>query len=128
MGVSAQAQAVAIQKDNKIVVAGIVFYADGTSDFAVVRLNCDGTLDRTFGCDRSGTVTIDFGGDVEQATAVKIQQDGKIVVAGFSNAQGVFDFALARLTPDGRLDVTFGDKEVNGFGRTGKVLIRFWNC
>ena len=117
--------AVAIQPDGKIVVAGSITYADGSSDFAVVRLNCDGTLDHTFGCDRSGIVTIDFGGFDEEANAVKIQQDGKIVVAGTSDARGLFDFALARLTPDGRLDVTFGDKNSDGLGRTGKVLTDF---
>ena len=122
---SGGANAVAIQENNKIVMAGVIVYVDGSSDFAVVRLNCDGTLDRTFGCDRSGIVLIDFGGFNDEAGAVKIQQDGKIVVAGYSDAQGSQDFALARLTANGRLDVTFGDKNPDGFGRTGKVLTDF---
>ena len=120
-----EARAIAIQQDGKIVLAGVIFYVDGSSDFAVVRLNCDGTLDRTFGCDHSGIVTIDFGGFDDEANAVKIQQDGKIVVAGTSDARGSLDFALARLTFDGRLDVTFGDKNSDGLGRTGKVLTDF---
>jgi uncharacterized delta-60 repeat protein len=49
---------------------------------------------------------------------VAIQSDGKIVVAGYSDASGTsYDFALARYNPDGTLDPTF-----NG---TGKVLTDF---
>lgn len=107
------AQDVTIQEDNKIVIAGVASGV-GFFDFMVARLNCDGELDTTFGCDRSGMVRIDFGGTDDTAYAVKVQKDGKIVVAGYSNALGASDFALARLTPNGRLDATF-----NG---TGKVV------
>lgn len=125
VGSLASAQAVAIQIDGKIVLAGFISYPDTSSDFIVVRLNCDGTLDRTFGCDRSGIVIIDFGGFTDVATAVKIQRDGRIVVGGYSDVHGGFDFALARLTSNGRLDVSFGDKNVDGLGRAGKVVTDF---
>jgi uncharacterized delta-60 repeat protein len=94
-------QAVAIQSDGKIVVAG--FSKDG---FLVARLNSPaGTLDQSFS---GGHVTFDFGAGSAGAGAVLIQPDGKIVVAGVTGDQATNDFAIARLQPDGKLDPTFG--------------------
>ncbi|MBI3300769.1 MAG: hypothetical protein HYZ72_01625 [Deltaproteobacteria bacterium] len=109
------ANAVAIQSDGKIVVAGWtnVF---GTFDFALARYNADGSLDATF--DGDGKKITSFGGD-DRANAVAIQKsDGRIVVAGWTNVFGTFDFALARYNANGSLDVTFdGDgKKISGFG------------
>ena len=92
-GASDFAQAVALQTDGKIVVAGYT-NAGGDNDFAVARLNADGTQDTTFSGD--GEFTIDFGND-DQATSVAIQDDGNIIVAGFTD-NGSADFAVARVT------------------------------
>jgi uncharacterized delta-60 repeat protein len=90
--------AVALQSDNKIVVAG---NSDGggslTADFALARYNPDGSLDTTFGSD--GKVTTAFNStSFDTARAVAIQpSDGKIVAAGMSPQTGTdFDFAVAR--------------------------------
>ena len=76
-------------------------------DFAVARYNPNGTLDTTFSGD--GKQTTDFGG-YEQANAVAIQSNGKIVVVGYSannsTTQGAA-FALARYNPNGSLDTSF---------------------
>src|SRR5919106_1322270 len=67
-----------------------------------------GDLDPTF--DGDGKVTTDFAGGGDQAQAVAIQGDGKIVAAGFASSA---DFALTRYNPDGSLDTTFdGDGKV----------------
>ena len=51
-----------------------------------------GDLDLSFGT--NGKVTTDFGGNLDEAHAVAIQADGKIVVAGrFSSFGGSSDFA-----------------------------------
>ncbi len=106
-GVSAATvNAIAVQGD-KAVLAGVNFGSpDGLGDFAVVRLNKDGSPDQTFGT--GGAVNIDFGGQ-DIATAVAVQGD-KILVAGFSvnfnTDQQVM--AVARLNRDGSLDRTFG--------------------
>ncbi len=99
-GAAGGAQAVAIQADGKIVVAGY----DG-NDFTLMRYNSDGTLDSTF--DTDGKVTTDFGGGSDIGEAVAIQPDGKIVVAGNSFTGGKYDFILARYNSDGSLDTTF---------------------
>jgi uncharacterized delta-60 repeat protein/uncharacterized repeat protein (TIGR01451 family) len=106
-----EAFAVAIQGDGKIVAAGFVVVSDGTNDFALARYNADGSLDTTF--DGDGKVTTDFAGSSDQAFAVAIQGDGKIVAAGFAHVSGTNDFAVARYNAAGSLDTTFsGDGKV----------------
>ena len=71
-------------------------------DFALIRYNSNGTLDPAFG--KGGIVSIDIRNGDDQVSAVAIQADGKIVVAGYSNT----DFALARFRENGTLDAAFG--------------------
>jgi uncharacterized delta-60 repeat protein len=105
-----QASAAAIQGDGKIVTAGAAFVS-GNLDFAVARYNPDGSLDSTFSGD--GKVTTDFAGSTDEAFAVALQGDGKIVVGGGAFVSGSHDFALARYNTDGSLDATFsGDGKV----------------
>ena len=113
-----EARAVAIQADGKIVVAGAA--ANGTSgtDFVVARYNAtDGSLDGTF--NTVGYVATDFGGNNhDEAFAMAIQSDGKIVVVGQTGAITAPDFALARYTVSGILDTTFDTdgRQVTPFG------------
>ncbi|HEY9401176.1 MAG TPA: Calx-beta domain-containing protein [Pyrinomonadaceae bacterium] len=103
-----EALGVAVQADGRIVAVGL-----GSSVFAVARVNANGSPDNTFDVD--GQVTTDFGGSFEQANAVAIQTDGRIVVAGEIATSVAADdnFALARYNPDGSLDNTFdGDGKV----------------
>ena len=101
------ARSVVVQSDGKILVAGnSITPATGISDFVLARYNKDGTLDTTF--DGDGKLTMDFGGASDTAFSVKLQTDGKILVAGSSSIDGSGDFALARLNTNGSLDTTFG--------------------
>ncbi|HEX4415393.1 MAG TPA: PKD domain-containing protein [Lacipirellulaceae bacterium] len=107
-GTSADALAVAIQSDDKIVVGGTTD-ATAAADFALVRYNVNGTLDSTFGT--AGRVTTDFAGKADTINSLAIQSDGMIVAAGTADS-GVAvigqDFALARYTTTGGLDSSFG--------------------
>lgn len=107
-GAMDQANGIALQTDGKIVLAGTA-WANGSSDsdFGVVRLNADGTLDGGFGS--GGKTTISFAAHDEGA-AVAIQTDGKIVVGGSAGTDSMItsDFGVLRLNPDGSLDATFG--------------------
>ncbi|REJ75179.1 MAG: hypothetical protein DWQ36_06425 [Acidobacteria bacterium] len=98
------------QTDGKLVAAGhaSIDGSDGaaTRDIAIARFHSDLTLDDTFGTD--GEVTVDIAGDYDFSYATKLQDDGKIVVAGFTNDGSQFDFLLIRLDVDGTLDPTFG--------------------
>lgn len=95
--------AVAVQSDGKIVVAGITLGSN--FDFAVVRYNSDGSLDNTFSSD--GIVTTEIGIGNDDARSVIIQSDGKIIVAGGANMDGANEFAVVRFNSDGSLDNTF---------------------
>jgi uncharacterized delta-60 repeat protein len=104
-------RAVALQKDGKIVVAGSATTTSNGLDFIAVRLNADGSPDVSFGKSGKGIVDLPFnsGGSAfmdDEANALVIQPDGKIVLAGYSR----FDFAAARLNADGTPDLTFGTK------------------
>ena len=100
--------AVAIQPDGKIVVAGEMGTGGPNARFGIVRYESDGSLDPSFG-DGDGKVSIDFTPRDDFPYAVRIQADGKIVVAGAARYNGPNSrFALARLTSGGSLDPTFG--------------------
>jgi len=92
-GSSDQGNAVGIQTDGKILVAGSS--SSTSSGFALARYNADGSLDSGFSGD--GLVTTGFGG-AERATGIALQSDGKIVLAGQAFSPPSFtvgDFAVA---------------------------------
>ncbi|MGE3971100.1 MAG: beta strand repeat-containing protein, partial [Porticoccaceae bacterium] len=99
------AQALAVQADGKIVVAG--WALSGNQDFALVRYNADGTLDTGFG-GGDGIVTTPVGASDDVAFALAVQADGKIVLAGYAHNGSNADFALVRYNADGTLDTGFG--------------------
>ena len=90
------AAGVAVQADGKIVVVGST-----GADFAIARFNADGTLDATFGLPPGGIVTRDFGSANDAASAVAIQTDGRILVAGSSVFGGHTVFAFDRFSTTG---------------------------
>jgi uncharacterized delta-60 repeat protein len=94
----AAANAVAVQPDGGIVIAGCV---DDT--FAVARYLPGGTLDPDFGVD--GLVTTPIGVPDDAANAVSLLPDGRIVVAGTDDGER---FAVLRYLADGTLDPSFG--------------------
>ena len=111
--ISSGGQAVAVQRDGKIVVAGTAQDAPGRR-FALTRYNTDGTLDQSFGT--GGMVTTRFADrSQESVAALALQTDGKIIVAGTTTytLPGLLfetsDFAIARYNADGTLDPSFGD-------------------
>lgn len=104
---SERAYSLAIQPDQKMVVAG--FYNNGTSTaFAILRYNTNGSLDSSFGT--NGIVMTDITDNDDFAKDLKLQSDGKIVVAGYgyNNSTSTNDFILARYNTNGSLDTSFG--------------------
>lgn len=94
-----------IQSDGKIIVAG-TSYISGSNDFAIVRLNTNGSLDNSF--DTDGIVTVDFNSSSDdQCYSIGIQSDGKIVAAGWSTTSSVSIVASLRLNTNGSLDTSF---------------------
>ena len=97
------ARALVVQPDGKVVAAGGSFASDGGSNFALARYNRDGRLDSGFGGD-GRVVTVFDGSNSNNAGALAVQPDGKLVAAGGAR----FTFALARYNRDGSLDRSFG--------------------
>jgi len=107
--------AVALQPDGKIVVAGTSAQGDdyAASEFTLARYEANGALDTSFGTDGiTNTVFPEPPGTFYNAepTALAVLPDGDIV-AGGSLSVGIDSSwsVLARYTPDGSLDPTFGD-------------------
>lgn len=120
-GTFASGEALAVQGDGKIVVAGSINPTD--PDLALARLLPDGSLDTNFGS--GGKAITNFASGGETGLAVAVQSTGKIVVAGFRKASKTIngnpvngeDIALARFSGDGQVDT--------GFGQNGLVTAEF---
>jgi uncharacterized delta-60 repeat protein len=106
------APGMALDSSGHIVVAGTALISLSNyypqEDFAVARLNSDGSLDTSFAS--SGKTTISFAGyDDDRAAGVAIDPSGQIVVAGTVNSTAVgAAIGVARLNADGSLDGAWG--------------------
>ena len=103
----------AIQSDGKSVHVGRarIGGSGGDYNFCVFRYNEDGTIDTTFGANGGVAIDILDAGGFDEALAVVIQPDGKIIAGGsatLSASNSDSHFALVRLNTDGSLDTTFG--------------------
>jgi uncharacterized delta-60 repeat protein len=111
----AEAHAMALQPDGKIVLAGWAI-ASNSYGFFVARFLSSGALDPDFA---TGGVTLQprYSGDTYLAEGVAIQPDGRIVVVGTYKRNAEVQLVVARYTSGGALDPTF-------FGGAG--LLKTW--
>jgi serralysin len=111
------AYAVAVDSGGRIVVAGTNFVGS-SSDFVVVRLNANGSLDTSFSSD--GITSATFGAN-DVGTSLAIDGNGRIVVGGYTDVNaastGPNDMAVARFLADGTPDT--------GFSADGKETVDF---
>ena len=105
----------ALQSDGKIVAAGTVQLVN--QDFALTRYNADGSPDLTF--NSTGIVTADFG-SFDNASAVVINNDGKIYIGGYCSDASGNHFRIARYNTNGTPDLNFN-------AGSGSVLAAFGN-
>lgn len=106
-GQGGQCDALALQTDGKIILAGSSFGA-ASVDFTLVRYTSNGSLDPSFGV--GGEVRTDLFSNFNSAHALAIQPNGKIIAAGETvNGQtSATDFGLVRYDTSGNLDPAFG--------------------
>jgi len=103
-------EAIAIQADGRIVIAGYANHLSvSNGDMLVVRLLANGQPDPAFGTGGFTWIAYDQGGSLlDMADAVAIDSAGRIVVAGsFENIYST-DMAIVRLLSNGQLDTSFG--------------------
>lgn len=126
MGAVNQANAVRVQPDGKIVIAGSSQDRNSISnyDFAVARYNSNGTLDTSFGANGKVTTELQFENDQSfyngsEIRSLVFQDDGKFVAFG---QLGTYDylavFVSVRYNFDGSIDTSFGN---NGVVRTSST-------
>jgi uncharacterized delta-60 repeat protein len=131
------ANAVAVQADDRIVVAGHadVNFNTGMSDISLVRYNADGTLDPAFvGVNQTvpGIVVTDLNGRFDNAFSVALQTPAvaatNILVSGNSSVSGISQTVVLRYTPLGALDAAFGVNGVVGANLVGPSNIASGNA
>lgn len=98
--------------DDSFVAIGILALTPALTnyDYGVFKLKPDGQLDTTWGNNGAQIIPFDLGAGLLDAP-VEIAQDaqGRFVIVGFSSSSTApITMSLARLTPDGLLDSTFG--------------------
>jgi uncharacterized delta-60 repeat protein len=103
---SEETSALALQRDGRVVVAGRA-RVGGRWQLALARYREDGSLDPTFDGDGKVLTDVPASSD-EEAQAVALQPDGKIVAAGFGGSGSAGRLVLARYRENGSLDPTFG--------------------
>jgi len=116
--------ALTIQPDGKLVGAGHrATRAQSGRDWAVIRVNANGTLDKTFGS--GGSVYLDFNRLNDEANSVAIDSSNRIVVSGRAMTGTTqpnlmnYRVAVARFTSAGQLDKSFGTGGTAVVGITG---------
>ncbi len=108
-GMSRSVRAMTTQSSGKIIVVGSFCAVDGTPRGHIARLNTDGTLDLTFN-PGTGTDNIIY--------AVAVDSSDNIYIGGaFTNFNGTTRNNLAKLQPNGALDLAFDP----GTGTAGSV-------
>jgi uncharacterized delta-60 repeat protein len=109
-----------LQPDGKIVLGGNCF-VNTDYDFCLVRYLSDGTVDFLFG--PGGSVTRTVGLALDAATAIALQPDGKIVMAGYCTdlpGSSRTLFCAARFLENGAIDGSFGNGGLLVDGLDGK--------
>ncbi len=111
---------VELQSDGSIVVGAQFFPASGPRCMALIRYTASGKLDTSFGSNGMATFTI--GGQSTYLNDIIVDANDNIVVAGDCDD----DLVVARFTPDGAPDPTFGTRGVitgsYGFNRVLRRL------
>lgn len=123
-----RAQAIAIQSDGAIVLAGFATQA-GTKNFALLRLTSAGALDSSFDLDGKLITNVSAGAN-DEARGVAIQSDGRIIAAGLAEVGGGQDFALVRYNTNGSLDDNSGSDSTPGdsYGTAGKAVTNLFSA
>ncbi|MCB9430637.1 MAG: hypothetical protein H6668_01520 [Ardenticatenaceae bacterium] len=119
--INVRGEAMVLQPDGKILVAGFVYSSTTPLKFITVRFTVAGELDSSFGdfidpsqptLGRSGRAVTSFTTGNDAVATIALQSDGKIIVAGRVDAANDRRFAIARYESDGDLDTSFGNAGV----------------
>lgn len=119
----ARVHKVLLQADGKILACGLFDDFDGVTRTIAARLNADGSLDTSF--DPGDNFQINFG-FYGESWDMKLQPDGKVIIAGNFSHTGSNNSGVVRLNSDGSLDESFSiTKKATSIGlqADGKVIV-----
>ncbi|NRB21478.1 hypothetical protein HRU45_01915, partial [Candidatus Dependentiae bacterium] len=94
-----------IDTQGRIVIVGYTDVGSNPTNFAIARLNADGSFDTTFGS--GGQTTVNIGDDIAEG-GIALTRSGKIVILGTNNTGSDNTMVAFQLNDDGSLDTTFG--------------------
>ena len=98
-GVNGAVQAMALQADGKVIIAGSFTTFNNVPRQNVARLNTDGSLDADFDV---------AAGPNDVVYAVAVQADGLVLIGGaFTMVNGIDNFMVARLGTNGSVDTAW---------------------
>ncbi len=121
------ATAITRQPDGKLIMAGTCFSGD-LAQFCVVRRNVDGSADSSFGSNAfniPGAMLFAVSSGIDEPSAIALQPDGKIIIAGTCIAFNIRSFCFLRMTPNGFADPSFGASgRVNQIVGAGDAAVR----
>jgi uncharacterized delta-60 repeat protein len=123
------ANAVALQSDGEILVAGSANNASGVAQLALARYTAQGELDLEFGT-QGKVVTPAAGGQSLFGSSVALQNDGSILVGGsLRSLSGDTGMVVLRYSSSGMPDSSFGNEgmatvQFGNIDSLGKVLIQ----
>ena len=116
------AQGFALDSAGRLLASGTTWPA---GDIVVARWSQDGQPDPSFGT--AGMKVIDIDGGEDQATMIRIGQGGEITLFGFTGIRnsGVYEqyAAIVRLTPEGNLNLDFGDQGIRVLRDLGHAAV-----
>lgn len=108
----------ALDQDENILTAG-GSATEGKEGICLVRLNNNGTLDKTFGVNGIALWN-GFEEGLEYGNWVSITPESKILVTGVeTDSSGSFNIVILRYNSDGTIDRAFGDEGAARFGHSG---------
>src|SRR6476620_12141028 len=108
-----QSNDVAIDNKGRVIAAGYTTPTDAHTDAVIIRYTSEGEYDPSFA--NGGARTLDFRNGNDQALALAIQSDNKILLAGETTRIHKRVALLARLNEDGSLDTTFSQDGILTF-------------
>ncbi|MEI6259973.1 MAG: hypothetical protein WCR46_08710 [Deltaproteobacteria bacterium] len=114
-----RANAVAVQKDGKILLGGSFFSFNNVTRQNIVRLNVDGSLDTEFSSPAFSVY------NRSEIFSIALQPDGKILLVGrFSTVGGILSPTIVRLNPEGTVDATFHNTFMDQGSSAYKVYVQ----
>ncbi|MEM0542599.1 T9SS type A sorting domain-containing protein [Flavobacterium sp. j3] len=128
-GTESFANCITVQNDGKIILGGYTVNTPFAKDFAMIRYTSSGAIDTGFGNNGKVITTLNntFSDYIDR---IIIDLQGRIIASGCSSFEVNYKLAMARYTPTGLLDTTFGNNGIiitNTNSRNSDVALQIDN-